>query len=673
MATCQLSPVIEQLRRSTLIRDGAGLTDGQLLSRFIEGEDEAAFEALVRRHGPMVLGVSRRLLHNHHDAEDAFQATFLVLLRRAESIAPQEKLANWLYGVAFRTALKAKAIKFKRTIHEQRVISEPEAPSSPDVWDELRPVLDRELSGLPDKYRLPIVLCDLEGQSIKEAARNLDCPQGTLAGRLARARALLAKRVARYGPAISAGTLIALLSTPGAKASVPASFILSTVRMAGLGAAAPAAAGPISAQVAALTKGVLKTMLLSKLKIATAIFLTLGMIGLGGGAISYSLVVGEEPKAQQETPAVANKPVDTGVTKEKAAQTDKEKLQGTWKLVRLEAFGKVFGADKMTEVGDLTFDGSHLRCYQPYSVVPKQCVLQTVASNGGSYTMFHFRWHGTFELGESRNPKRIAITDAAPDGERWSYGIYSLDGDDLRICLCEGHDQIPNYFKTEEIGSSVCFTFRREKSTTISKTGAFQDPDNDQSGEIDEKTKEDPLMPKKAASGEDEKRWKQYHVECMLVKVDPQGKDFGEDGKGKVLSSPYLVVRENEEHRIHSGGSQIVHEDQQHICFLEFGIMARFKVYGLGGGTIPKAYESGQMIYVEANMEEIDIDKMGNKETQARGRFVRTIATPKLGESVKLVEKDERGEPRHWLRIKVVKEETVTLGRAYTEPAYQGK
>src|SRR5713226_3246726 len=360
MATCQLSPVIDQLRRSTLIRDGAGLTDGQLLSRFIERRDEAAFEALVRRHGPMVLSVGRRLLRNHHDAEDALQATFLVLVRRAASIAPPEKLANWLYGVAYRTALKAKATNIKRAVRERQAMSQPDSPAPPDPWRELLPLLDQELSRLPDKYRLPIVLCDLEGKSIKDAARNLDWPQGTLAGRLARARALLAKRVARHGLVLSVGTLTALLSQHMASAGVPSSIIFSTVQAAGLGATASSAAGLISANVAALTKGVLKSMLLQKLKTATAVFLTLGMIGLGGGALSYSLVVGEEPKGKQESTPAASKSVDENASKKNVVQSDREKLQGTWTLVRLEAFGKVFGADKMSEVGDLTFDGNHL-------------------------------------------------------------------------------------------------------------------------------------------------------------------------------------------------------------------------------------------------------------------------------------------------------------------------
>src|SRR5262249_14075083 len=147
--------------------------------------------------------------------------------------------------------------------------------------------------------------------------------------------------------ALSAGALMAVLSPQAVQASVPASLILSTVRMAGLGAAAPAAAGLVSAQVAALTKGGLKSMWLNKLKTVTALFLTLGIVGLGGGALSYSLMVGEDPKGQPQGLPAASKQVDDGSSK-KAARTDKEKLQGTWILVRMEALGKVFGPEKMS-------------------------------------------------------------------------------------------------------------------------------------------------------------------------------------------------------------------------------------------------------------------------------------------------------------------------------------
>ena len=177
-----------------LLRDGAGLTDGQLLKRFLTQRDDAAFAALVRRHGPMVLEVCRRALGNHHDAEDAFQVTFLVLARKATSIGQPELLGNWLYGAAYRAALEAKAAR--RRVKESQVsaMPEPEAPAQPDVLLELRPVLDQELSRLPDKYRIPMVLCDLEGRTCRDAARQLGIPERTLSGRLTTATRYLSGR-----------------------------------------------------------------------------------------------------------------------------------------------------------------------------------------------------------------------------------------------------------------------------------------------------------------------------------------------------------------------------------------------------------------------------------------------------------------------------------------------
>src|SRR6266568_6477238 len=170
MATSQMSGVIQHLRRAALLRDGAELTDGQLLEDYISRRDEAALAALVRRHAPMVWGVCRRVLPNYHDAEDAFQATFLVLVRKAASIASRELLANWLYGVAHQTALKARATTAKRGARERQVTEMPEpAVGEQDLWHDLQPLLDQELSRMPDKYRVAIVLCDLEGKTRREA------------------------------------------------------------------------------------------------------------------------------------------------------------------------------------------------------------------------------------------------------------------------------------------------------------------------------------------------------------------------------------------------------------------------------------------------------------------------------------------------------------------------
>src|SRR5262245_34406953 len=183
MTTNPMAELIQQLRRTVLLRDGAGLTDGQLLEAYITRCDEAALSALVLRHGPMVWGVCRRVLDNHHDAEDAFQATFLVLVRKATSVKPKEMVANWLYGVAHQTALKARATLSTRNGRERQVVEMPEPSVAESArWDELLPVLDEELSRLPDNYRAVVVLCDLEGKTRKEAAQQLGIPEGTVGG-----------------------------------------------------------------------------------------------------------------------------------------------------------------------------------------------------------------------------------------------------------------------------------------------------------------------------------------------------------------------------------------------------------------------------------------------------------------------------------------------------------
>src|SRR5262245_50265134 len=173
MTTHQPAGLMQRLRTLALSDRTAGLTDAELLGAFIDGHDQAAFAALVRRHGPMVWGVCRRLV-NHHDAEDAFQATFLVLARKAADILPREMVPNWLYGVAHQTALQARRTIARRRTRERQANVMPEsAIVHKELWSDLEPVLDAEMSRLPDKYRVVIVVCDLEGKTRKEAARQL--------------------------------------------------------------------------------------------------------------------------------------------------------------------------------------------------------------------------------------------------------------------------------------------------------------------------------------------------------------------------------------------------------------------------------------------------------------------------------------------------------------------
>jgi RNA polymerase sigma factor (sigma-70 family) len=289
MAIGRPHALLQYLRRYVFdARHGEG-ADGELLRGFIERKDEAAFASLVRRHGPMVFGVCQRILNDEHDAEDAFQATFLVLVRKAKSIVPCEMVGNWLHGVAYNTAIKARALSQKRRSRERALTAAPE-PAAPtrgaDASVELKELLDQELSRLPDKYRVPIILCHLEGQAHHEAAQQLGWPDGTLSGRLSRGRALLAKRLARRGLALSAGSLAAAVS-PNTSSACPSTTAESTVKAAMALARGRAALGALaSPTVTTLVEGVLKTMFLRKF-IPALIVLAVALGGVGTGALVY--------------------------------------------------------------------------------------------------------------------------------------------------------------------------------------------------------------------------------------------------------------------------------------------------------------------------------------------------------------------------------------------------
>jgi RNA polymerase sigma factor (sigma-70 family) len=298
MATGQLSEIIRRLRVTTS-RAGPGMTDGQLLECFVGRRDEAAFAALVRRHGPMVWGVCRRILHSHHDAEDAFQATFLVLVRRAGSVVPRQMVANWLYGVARRTAVKARALAARRSRREDQLTEQSEPAAGERSADrDLRSLLDHELARLPDRYRVAIVLCDLEQRTRGEVARQFGVPEGTLSGWLTRGRRMLAKRLSRQGLALSAAALPLALAGQAGSACVPASLVSITTETARLLAAGTAAPG--TPRVASLTEGVLKAMLWNKLKpVVTLAVVLLGTLGL-------IAATGARPPATEPRPVPAS-------------------------------------------------------------------------------------------------------------------------------------------------------------------------------------------------------------------------------------------------------------------------------------------------------------------------------------------------------------------------------
>ena len=262
-ATRSLSASLQDLGRTLAARDLVGLSDAELVARFAERRDEAAFTALVRRYGGMVLGVCRRVLRHEQDAEDAFQAAFLVFARNAANVRRAGKVGNWLYGVAFNVARKAKAQRQRREVKEREAAARRRPDTPAGVPDELPNILDAELHALPDKYRAAVVLCDLRGLTIREAAAEAGCPPKTLGTRLSRGRSLLARRLTRRGVSVPAGAVAAAL-TPGATAANLPRLIGFTVHAA-VGRAAGSASA-VSPAVAALTEGVSSVMLPKALK-----------------------------------------------------------------------------------------------------------------------------------------------------------------------------------------------------------------------------------------------------------------------------------------------------------------------------------------------------------------------------------------------------------------------
>jgi RNA polymerase sigma factor (sigma-70 family) len=317
--------------------------DADLLGRFLADRDEDSFADLVRRHGPMVLSVCRRVLGRAHDADDAFQATFLLLARRASSVRPRSLLANWLYGVAYRTAREARRAAAVRRVKEQRAAQMRRTVVVPDVPEpDFQDVLDRELAALPEAYRAAVVVCDLEGLSRREAAARLGWTEGAVAGRLARGREALARKLAGYGLAVPA----ALGAAPPC---VAAGLAESTARLGVLVAAGEAAA--VAAPVAALTQGVMKAMLVTKLKGMTAAVMV-------GCAVLVTAAAGWQAEAApQDRPTVksADVPKKAGrdADKDRIAELERERdrlLKMVADLqVRLDALERDRAAEKAKE------------------------------------------------------------------------------------------------------------------------------------------------------------------------------------------------------------------------------------------------------------------------------------------------------------------------------------
>jgi RNA polymerase sigma factor (sigma-70 family) len=280
MAMGPLNTVLKHLRGLVGSGPGAEPSDGRLLERFAHDRDDAAFADLVQRHGPVVLGGWRRLLGHDQDAEDAFQAAFLVVARKAAALDRRGSVAGYLYSVAYRLALRARAAAARRRFHERQIaLMSPAADSAPEAWADLRPVLDEELSRLPEKHRLPLLLCNLQEKTNAQAALELGWPVGSMSKRLARGRDLLRRRLARRGVTLAGGVVAAVLGRD-ATAAVPGPLAQATVQAAV--SFAGGAAGPASPPAAALADSLLQAMAVTRQRVVLGVVLLIRAARISG-------------------------------------------------------------------------------------------------------------------------------------------------------------------------------------------------------------------------------------------------------------------------------------------------------------------------------------------------------------------------------------------------------
>lgn len=398
MATRQLDEFLKHLR--AVLQERTLLTDGELLERFVSLREESALGTLVRRHAAMVWGVCGRLLNNHHDIEDSFQATFLVLVRKAALIRPRDKVANWLYGVAYQTAVRTRATSAKQRAREKQVVRLPEVEiEHREPGDDLGVTLHQEINLLPAKYRVLIVYCDLEGKTRKEAAQQLGIPEGTVAGRLARARAMLAKRLVRQSIVVSASGLSATMAQHAMAANLSAPVVRSTIRAATSFAATASAKGIFGIRVATLTEGVLKLMWLNKIKTAAAAMtISFAFAALGAGGLISGSRATERPEPQK-----------TENPRQKITEL-RDKLQAEEK----EHERRIL--DLKTKIAELEREA---RRKNVHSIEPQQFVAE------------HFKFKIPVEIGETKNSQgyRIEILEVLGTKPRIQIGgLYIVRG-----------------------------------------------------------------------------------------------------------------------------------------------------------------------------------------------------------------------------------------------------
>ena len=439
MAAETLGEVLRRIGRNVGLQGVLALTDAQLLERFAAGRDEPAFAALMVRHGPMVLCLCRQMLRDAQEAEDAFQAAFLVLARKAGAIRRRPLLSAWLYGVAYKVAARLRGRLWRRHAREKPADLDAVYAADQSEPSDLAPVVQAEVQRLPDKYRDPVVLCYLEGRTHEEAARLLDWPLGTVKGRLARARDLLRSRLMRRGLAPSEGACTAALAVR--PATPPTAVVDATVRAAPLVAAGdPTGGGLASARAVLLSQGVVRTMMLTNWKIAAALGLT-ALLLAGTGGYVYQTARGEPGAGPTPAARGADKPA--GADK---AKDDKDAIQGTWQVTGVEMGGKEAPDNDETK-----------RMKSAKWVISADKI--TITGPGQE------EHNVSFKLDPMKKPKEIDVTPLdGPENEKGktSPAIYALEGDVLKIAISPPNDPTrPTELATKEGGATMLLTLKR--------------------------------------------------------------------------------------------------------------------------------------------------------------------------------------------------------------------
>jgi RNA polymerase sigma factor (sigma-70 family) len=409
-----MASLLRSSGRVTPARYGEDVPDALLLNRFIDQWDQAAFRDLVGRHGPMVLGVCRSILRDPHAAEDVFQATFLLLIRKAGSVRKRESVGPWLYGAARRVALEARGAASRRPLPAPLDVEAPgvDVDDGPE-HDELHAAFHEELGRLPEKYRTPLVLCYIEGLPHEAVARQLGWPLGTVRSRIARGRDLLGARLTRRGLA-PAAVLLTLGLLAKTEAAVPPRLVEATVRVAA-GETVPR--GEVPARVIDLEWKVRKSMNLIRLKWLTALALAVVVTGAGVAVVLPAAL------------AVADDPADVNA--------ELKKLQGMWVPVTAEVEGV---QKEATDAEQLEFDGKTFNTW-----------------HGG-----HVEEKGAIRLDPSRNPKEIDLTvqGGRNDGKA-HMAIYAWDGANLKFCMVKGEHPRPMDFTTRPGDNRIVVVMKR--------------------------------------------------------------------------------------------------------------------------------------------------------------------------------------------------------------------